>query len=356
MYRAGQAAHVSFALRTAKFASPWPRAQPLRRPRVCAVTASAAGPARAATAVVLGVVPLLWGTYGVAAKALFELPTPVPPPLVNVGAYAAALAALSAARLVQRAGEGEMPWAAGAELGAYLFVGSWLNLLALQYTSASRCAFLVQLTTVLVPLLDWGLGARISRRVVMACCTAFCGALVLAISPGTGLAAVGSPLFGALNSGDGLALAAALIYSIHVIRLERLSNNCASATALVRSKALTQLVLASIVAAVALADPVGASQTFIHANRALRDDLVAAACVVWIGVFTTAVATWAQVVGQKRVGPSRAAVVYASQPVWAAALATGLGIDSLNAAEVFGGLLIAAAGLLALPEEAGRTP
>lgn len=59
---------------------------------------------------------------------------------------------------------------------------------------------------------------------------------------------------------------------------------------------------------------------------------------------TTALATWAQVVGQQRVGPSRAAIFYATQPVWAVGLACAAGLDRLTGPEVVGGGLIVAAG------------
>lgn len=72
----------------------------------------------------------------------------------------------------------------------------------------------------------------------------------------------------------------------------------------------------------------------------------------WIGAATTSLATWGQVVGQERVGPSRAAVFYASQPIFAASIATAVGFDHLTPEEVLGGALIVAAGaLLAIVDE-----
>lgn len=81
--------------------------------------------------------------------------------------------------------------------------------------------------------------------------------------------------------------------------------------------------------------------------------IAAVAWSMWIGVGTTALATWAQVVGQERVGGSKAAVVYASQPVWAVALACGLGLESLTPMELLGGGVIVGAGMLAAIGEMG---
>jgi drug/metabolite transporter (DMT)-like permease len=72
--------------------------------------------------------------------------------------------------------------------------------------------------------------------------------------------------------------------------------------------------------------------------------LTAATCVAWIGALTTAAATAAQVEGQRRVGPSLAAVVYSSQPAFAAALAIALLHDHLSRTEIVGGTIVVLAG------------
>ena len=59
---------------------------------------------------------------------------------------------------------------AGVELGAYLFIGSCLQLFGLQYTTVGRAAFIVQLTTVVVPLLDAALNRRVPRIYELGAC------------------------------------------------------------------------------------------------------------------------------------------------------------------------------------------
>ena len=43
---------------------------------------------------------------------------------------------------------------AGFDLGGWLFIGSTLQIYGLQFTTASKAAFLVQTTTVIVPIIE----------------------------------------------------------------------------------------------------------------------------------------------------------------------------------------------------------
>lgn len=69
-------------------------------------------------------------------------------------------------------------------------------------------------------------------------------------------------------------------------------------------------------------------------------------CIIWIGMATNAFATWAQISGQQRVGASRAAIFYATQPVWAVVLSVMIGLDTLSTFEVIGGMLIVSGSVL----------
>lgn len=81
-------------------------------------------------------------------------------------------------------------------------------------------------------------------------------------------------------------------------------------------------------------------------HLSMHDTITSLICILWIGGATSALAMWAQVVGQARVGASRAAVFYASQPVWAVGLTVASGLDKLSQSEVIGGALIVLGGFL----------
>ena len=149
-----------------------------------------------------------------------------------------------------------------------------------------------------------------------------------------------------------------IIISIHVIRLQMLTKKVADPLTLVRQKGITQLMLsmATLLGLYFLGDHSSWQYLTTLPSFSQNHFVSSIACIFWIGSATTALATWAQVVGQKRIGPSRAAIFYATQPVWAVAIATSLGMDQLSVGELIGGGFIVAAGLtLALAEKAGNS-
>lgn len=165
----------------------------------------------------LSMVPFLWGSYGVAAKFLFDTSHPMPLSLLNLSSFTLALLSLMFARRLQSTAPAPLSqlrhtYRAGIELGTYLYLGSWLNLEALTRTSASRSAFFVQLTTVIVPLAEWLLGAKVEPQVFAACAVAMAGAGVLSQSADPAVGELSATVFGALNVGDIIAVASAMFY------------------------------------------------------------------------------------------------------------------------------------------------
>ena len=79
-------------------------------------------------------------------------------------------------------------------------------------------------------------------------------------------------------------------------------------------------------------------------SDAPRDVLCAA---LWSGLIVNAFASILQVSGQQAVGPARAQVVYASQPLWAALLSLVFLGETVGVQGVLGGALFVAACFLA---------
>ena len=147
-------------------------------------------------------VPLAWGTYGPVVELAYGLPHPAPPPLLSILFIAVSASSLQLAGLsssppqtpndsvstsdqnsLQRSSlPPALLWPpseevrAGAELGMWLFLGSNIQLVGLQLTDAARAGFLVQLTTVIVPLAEaLLLGRRLPLQLVLACAVATAG-------------------------------------------------------------------------------------------------------------------------------------------------------------------------------------
>jgi len=257
-----------------------------------------------------------------------------------------------------------LEWSAGVELGLYLFVGSTVQILGIQGTSATRAAILVQLTTIIVPLLDSLLSKRaVSKSIWLACLLAFTGIVFIS---GGGDADVSS-LLKALTSSDGgmgqllgasflrgdlLVCISAIFYSLHLVRLGQVAKRV-NPVNLARVKSLTELVASASALAIALSfSPEGLTtasasasasgadstvgnvassllstgqqlQVFLEAaldNPTGNNQLFAVFAVLWNGIFSTALTTWAQTVGQQTVTATTANLLYSTQPIWAAAV------------------------------------
>ena len=183
--------------------APTPKRLP-RTPRRATPATPPDVPTAARVAVLLSV-PVAWGTYAPAVKAVYALPAPPPGVVFSLAYYVVALACLGAVAAPRRS-RNPLPYRAGGELGLYLFLGNLFQVVGLETVSADAAAFLVQTTTVLVPVLE----ARVTGKAVAGatyrnCAVAFLGVAVLC---GEGLETGAAPA-----AGDLLILCAALLYS-----------------------------------------------------------------------------------------------------------------------------------------------
>lgn len=277
----------------------------------------------------LAVVPAVWGTYAPLVKLVYQGEPSPPPLLFNALSFAVSLSFLAGTRTLSRPDKPSplrvSAWRAGAELGSWLFLGSSLQLLGLQSTSSVKAAVLVQTTTVLVPLLE-----SVSQRkllpapVYLSCAVAALGVLVLS---GTAVS-LSEPAF---EKGDLLVLAAALFYSVHVLRLGALASDC-DPVELALTKSCCELFFSLVAIWISVAAGSARDYTAFIAALSLGGGselgpLLGA--LLWNGVAATALTTWAQSEGQvsftvlrphsrrqKRVPPSQANLVYSSQPLW----------------------------------------
>lgn len=298
------------------------------------------------TFAILTSVPLLWGSYGPAIKLIFNSAPYLHPALVNLLTYIAAAASLSLIpspssppTAPASPSAGPSLARAGAELGLYLFLGSYIQLISLTLTSATRSAVLTQLTTVLVPACAVLLGQEPARlRTAFAAIAAFAGVGVLSAG-GRGIGGL------SLNSGDWLSVASAAIYTLHVIRLQVLLPAFPDAVALVREKVNAQIIFSVVACFVVMHGPdVLSAWDGVRASGAAAL-AVAGGGMLWCGAFSSALSTVLQVDGQRRVGPSASAVVFSFQPVFAALFALLFLHDHPSSSEMIGGVLVVLAGI-----------
>ncbi|MFZ1578808.1 MAG: DMT family transporter [Nostocoides sp.] len=216
---------------------------------------------------------------------------------------------------------------ASLALGVVYGCAQILQTIGLEHTSASVSGFVTGAYVVLTPIL----GALLLRDRLP-------GAMWVAVALATvGLAVLSLRGF-AVGLGEGLTLAAALLYAFHILGLGRWSTP-AEATGMACVQAV---VIAGLTLVAALPGGITLPATGGQWLSLLYMALVAGAFALWAQ-------TWAQA----HVDPTRAAIIMTTEPVFAAFFAVLFGGESLTSRMLVGGGLVLAA--MYLSELRGRT-
>jgi drug/metabolite transporter (DMT)-like permease len=205
----------------------------------------------------------------------------------------------------------------GVGLGVLYGLAQLLQTVGLEHTDASVSGFVTGTYVVLTPVL----GALLLRDRIP-------GSTWLAV----GLATVGLAVLSlrglAVGLGEGLTLAAAVLYALHIIGLGRWST-ARSATGLATVQAFV-ITLVTLVGAL----PGGITLPSTGGQWS---------SLLYMALVAGAVALWAQTWAQSHMPAARAAIVMTMEPVFAAFFAVLLGGESLTARMLLGGGLVLAA-------------
>lgn len=269
----------------------------------------------------LALVALIWGvTFVVVKRALGEIST------VAFLAFRFSLATLCMLPLFWasfvRAGRPRVlrGLRGGAVTGIFLWIGYVLQTYGLKYTTAGKSGFLTGFYIALVPLLSAAYYRRWpQRRELAGIAVATAGMAVLTL-PST------HDAFG-FNPGDLLTLGCAALFAVHLLVLGFYSRH-----ELFQAVALGQIACAAVLSICSLA---------FEPPRIQWSPYVIFA-IVLCAVFATALAFALQTWGQKYTSPTRTALLFSLEPVFALVTAVLVGREALTAAAVLGGTLILA--------------
>ncbi|MBC8144129.1 MAG: DMT family transporter [bacterium] len=227
----------------------------------------------------------------------------------------------------------------GVILGALLFVGFSLQAVGLRLTSSSRSGFITVLYVVFTPLLAIIITRRApSRNVIIAIVLVLLGLWGLT-APGGRVEGLVEPwLEGGFNVGDLLTLVSAIIWAIYITLLDRFTSSGDVTT-------LTAIQL--IVVATAAAIYIGAASSLGAplGSLTIPMNVIAWSGMFYLAFFSTVLSTYWQTLYQRETSPSRAAVIFTLEAVFAAMIAAIFLNETLTPLALFGGALIIA-GLL----------
>lgn len=157
--------------------------------------------------------------------------------------------------------------------------------------------------------------------------------------------------------GDALCVVAATFYATYDLRLFEYGKKV-KPLPLIRTKICVQAVLSFTLLAVLGDGGLEGASNYLSGLLLTeggvlsnKDVLLIGAAALWSGFAINAVAPFLQVGGQQTVGASRAQVVYASQPLWAAGLSFVLLHETLGQNGIIGGTLFLVAIFLSASAE-----
>jgi drug/metabolite transporter (DMT)-like permease len=270
-------------------------------------------------------VTAVWGsTFVLVRDAVAQVP-----PFAFIAYRFLAAALLLAAIRPRLAAVGAPELAAGAVAGLALFAGYGFQTVGLQYTTASNAGFITGLSVVLTPLLAGLLLRQSPGRWPVA------GALLATV--GLGLLSLQAL---EVRRGDALVLGCAVAFATHILLLGRYAPRLST-----YRLAIVQMATAGLCG-------------LVWAGVA-GDLVVPGTAEVWIALAITSVAASAaafliQTRAQREVSPTRTAVIFTMEPVFAGLFGFLLAGERLSARGWLGAGLILAGMLVA--ELGGRLP
>jgi len=222
----------------------------------------------------------------------------------------------------------------GIWLGLVLAVIFWSQTDGMRFTTTAKSGFITGLYVLFTPLLAIAIGQRIKLSSAVGVAIATVGLYLLVRLPSGGTAAEGG--LGQLNRGDLETLLCAVLCAVHIIMMGAFARRT-DAWLL----AGTQVIVCGIISVIATAllpSPFG----FQTLGQALPK-LTVSGPIIYLGLFSTVFAFWAQAVAQTRLGPTEAALLFCIEPVTAAVLSVMWLKEPMTAQQALGGTLIVAA-------------
>jgi len=210
----------------------------------------------------------------------------------------------------------------GISLGAWLFTGYAFQTVGLLYTTSSKAGFITGLSVVLVPLFSLVLlKQKPSINAIVGVGIATVGLYLLTLTDVT-----------TLNRGDAFVLACAVGFAMHIIFTGKYSEKYPTLL-------LTVIQLLTVACLSGLTAFLTEDYSRAFQINILFEKEVLVALVI-TSVFATALAFFAQTSFQKYTTPTRVALIFAMEPVFAAVTAYVWADDRLTSAALVGCLFI----------------
>jgi len=206
----------------------------------------------------------------------------------------------------------------GNVLGLLLFLGFATQTVGLQYTTASKSAFITGMMVVFTPFFQLLIENRRPHRASVV------GVVIVSV----GLWLLTAPSGGGFNLGDGLTLVCAIIFGLYIVAMDIIS----------KQHDIIHLTFLQTLSCAALSW-IGVGMIEVPRFNPTPQALWA---LGYLTLLATVVTTYVQTRFQRDTTPTRAAIIYTIEPVWASLLGYALLQESLGVLGILGGGLIIA--------------
>jgi len=256
---------------------------------------------------------VIWGSTFVLSKYLLESISP----LIGIAIRFAFATILFGVFFRRKAFAGpKSSWKRGGILGVLLFLGFASQTVGLQYTGASKSAFITGMMVVFTPICQLIIERRAPKI----------GNVIGVLLVTLGLYFLTSPEGSEFNLGDGLNLFCAVSFALYIVYLDVFS----------KGQDAVHLTMAQFVVCTVL----GFTSALSFESIRLAPTVAGGLTLLYLVVFATVIAIFVQNRYQKDTTPTRSVVIFSIEPVLAAGFAYLLLGEVLGALGVVGGALI----------------
>ncbi|WP_071025855.1 DMT family transporter [Peptoniphilus raoultii] len=199
--------------------------------------------------------------------------------------------------------------------GTFLTIGLNLQQIGIMGTSAGKAGFLTATYIVLIPILGFFVGKKVSKQVI------FCVFLVIV---GTYLLSVKEDL--SINRSDMIILIAAVVFAIHIILLSTCPDDC--------EKILVNVIQFFMVFFISLI------LAFFKEKILIKGILAAYLPILYVGVLSSGVGFTLQIIALKDIDPTIGSLVTSLESVFAAIFGLIFLNQTMNFREISGCIII----------------
>lgn len=261
----------------------------------------------------------IWGSTFVVTKGLLDETSPLLYTALRFLAAALLIFLIFPGRVRRTAGNTIVP---GIILGSLLFAGFALQTIGLEYTSASKSAFFTGMLVVFTPIFHYAARKwfRVTGKALLV------GNLTGVILSALGLYLLTSPAGGEFNAGDAMTLLAAAIFAVYIVYLD------------FGGRGIEKMPLTFVTFLVCGIE--GGCAALGWEVMEIRMGISFLLPLAYLTIFATVIALGIQNRFQGDTTPTRAAVIFALEPVIAAFLAYFFRGEDIGTTGIIGGSVI----------------